>query len=215
MDTVIGEVVLFPFNFNPRGWIACDGTLHSATKDPDKETLAHLLGGRFSAGDYTEFRLPAYDDPVPGMRHCVAVYGFWPDPSYSSRPRCIGEVGRFFLKSDFVAGDWQRCGAPVPALPQADCLVAKTGERALPESYSGAIRLVDVNVAGSEHDGWFPCDGRLMKIDTTESRVLLSLIGSTYGGDYTRGNFALPKLDAPAGFRYYICARGIYPERPR
>ncbi|HET9765631.1 MAG TPA: tail fiber protein [Thermoanaerobaculia bacterium] len=216
MNPVIGEVVLFPFNFNPRGWLACDGAEHSATKDTDKETLAYLLGGRFSAGDDAKFRLPDYGPHLPpGMRACVAMFGMWPDASYSSRERCIGEVGRFFLSRDFVEGAWQRCGASTPALPQADCLVAKTGEQRLPESFSGTIRLVDVRVAGSEHAGWFPCDGRMMKIDTTESRILLSLIGNTYGGDYRNDEFALPSLPAPPGFGYYICAWGIYPERPR
>ena len=217
MDTVIGEVVLFPFNFSPRGWLACDGAQHSATADTDKETLAHLLGGRFSGGDHAKFQLPGYGPPylLPEMRACVAMFGRWPDDSYANRERCIGEVGRFFLRREFVAGAWERCGASAPALPQADCLIAKTGERTLPESFSGTIRLVDTRIAGSEHDGWFPCDGRMMKIDTTESRVLLSLIGNAYGGDLTKGNFALPNLPAPPGFRYYICAWGSYPERPR
>lgn len=215
MDAVIGELALFAFNFNPPGWLACDGAQHSATGDA--ETLAYLLGGRFSGGDQGRFQLPAYGPPhlAPGVRCCTAMWGLWPNASYSNRPRCTGEVGRFFLSREFVAGEWQRCAASAPALPQADCLVAKTGERALPESFSGMIRLVDVNVAGSNHEGWFPCDGRMMKIDSNESRVLLSLLGNTYGGDYTRNEFALPKLDAPAGLRYFICARGSYPERPR
>ena len=220
MEPVIGEVALLPYaHFKPPvGWIACDGTLHSA-HDPDESVLHELLGGRLREGADHQYRLPDYNQGHPSStgkpRYCVAANGFWPDPSYSNRPRCIGEVVRFFLHAHFVEGSWQRYDDGLaPALPHTTCLIAKTGERAMPESYSGAIRLVDVNVAGSEHPGWWPCDGRVVKIGSTESRVMLSLIGTTYGGDgFTE--IKLPNLTAKQGLRYYICAQGIFPQMPR
>lgn len=57
--------------------------------------------------------------------------------------------------------------------------------------------------------GFLPCDGRLLQI--SQHLDLFSIIGTTYGGDGTQ-NFALPKLDAPAG-TYLICVRGLFPDR--
>lgn len=216
MSVVVGEIGIFPFHFVPRGWLACDGTERSVSQEVADEALYHVLHPRFAVGDGGRYRLPDYEGLLPPyLRYCVAVHGIYPDADYSRRERCIGEVGTFFLRSDFQAGAWQRCTAgSAPAIPQADCLIAKTGERTLPQhqALAGAIGLVDVKLAGTEHPGWFPCDGRKMKVDSNESRILLSLIGAAFGGDWNE--FALPKLPAPPGLAYYINAWGPYPERP-
>ena len=56
---------------------------------------------------------------------------------------------------------------------------------------------------------WLPCDGRLLPI--AQYTALLSILGTTYGGD-GRTTFALPKLASPLpGMIYIICVEGIYP----
>ena len=215
MSVVVGEISLFPFHFVPRGSLACDGEKRSVSRERGDESLYDILRPRFAIGDSGDYQLPDYSAVAPpDMRYCVAVHGMYPNTDYSSRERCIGEVGTFFLRSDFAAGPWQRCDGSAPAIPHANCLIAKTGDRTLPQfqALAGAIRLVDVKVAGTEHPGWFPCDGRKLKVDTSESRMLLSLIGATFGGDWNE--FALPKLPAKPGLAYYINVWGPYPERP-
>lgn len=215
MSVVVGEISLFPFNFVPRGWLACDGEKRTVSRERGDETLYQILHPRFAIGDGGDYELPDLAAVAPpDLRYCVAVHGMYPDANYSSRERCVGEVGTFFLRSDFVAGPWQRYDGSPPGIPHASCLIAKTGNRTLTEvqAIAGAIRLIDVKLAGAEHSGWFPCDGRKMKVATNESRILLSLFGSAFGGDWNE--FALPKLPAKPGFAYYINAWGPYPERP-
>jgi microcystin-dependent protein len=56
------------------------------------------------------------------------------------------------------------------------------------EPFIGEIRLLPFSF---DPEGWFECDGRLLKI--AEHSSLFALLGTTYGGD-GRSNFALPDL---------------------
>lgn len=60
-------------------------------------------------------------------------------------------------------------------------------------------------------ENWTECDGKLLPIQ--RNQALFSLLGTRFGGDGTQ-NFAVPKLEAPAGMRYIICTQGIYPQHP-
>jgi microcystin-dependent protein len=214
MNVVIGEISLMPYHFVPRGWLPCDGKERTVSQETGDETLYHLLHPRFATGD-GRYKLPDYSKMAPpNLRYCVAMYGFYPNPDYAQRERCIGEVGTFLMRSDFVKGPWERANGNAPGLPGANCLLAKTGEPKLPlaEAMAGSIRLIDVNIAGKEQPGWWPCDGRKIKVQTDESRLLLSLIGSAFGGDWNE--FALPNLPTMPGLGYYINSWGPYPERP-
>jgi microcystin-dependent protein len=55
MDTYIGEIRIFPYNFIPRGWAACDGSLMSISTN---SALYSLLGTQFGGNGQTTFGLP-------------------------------------------------------------------------------------------------------------------------------------------------------------
>lgn len=54
-DPFIGEVRLFGFNFNPRGWFTCAGALLPISTN---STLFSLLGTQFGGDGRTTFALP-------------------------------------------------------------------------------------------------------------------------------------------------------------
>jgi microcystin-dependent protein len=77
------------------------------------------------------------------------------------------------------------------------------------EGYFAEIRLVAFNY---DPINWMACDGREMTVN--HNQALYALLGNTFGGDYSRGTFLLPKLESPTkGLHYIICVNGIWPQR--
>lgn len=61
-DPFIGEIRLFGFNFNPRGWYLCSGALLSISQN---STLFSLLGTSYGGDGRTTFALPDLRGRVP------------------------------------------------------------------------------------------------------------------------------------------------------
>jgi len=57
MDTFIGQIQAFGFNFAPRGWAECDGKLLAISQ---YNTLFSLLGVMYGGDGRTTFGLPDY-----------------------------------------------------------------------------------------------------------------------------------------------------------
>lgn len=56
MEPFVGEIRMFSFNFAPKGWAICDGSILPIQQN---QALAALLGTQFSGGDgRTTFALP-------------------------------------------------------------------------------------------------------------------------------------------------------------
>ncbi|MCA9458817.1 MAG: tail fiber protein, partial [Nitrospira sp.] len=55
METMIGTVQAFAFNFVPRGWMFCDGSL---LKIHDHPSLYSLLGTQYGGDGVSTFALP-------------------------------------------------------------------------------------------------------------------------------------------------------------
>lgn len=55
MDQYLGEIRVFPYNFIPRGWAACDGSLLAINTNT---ALYSLLGTQFGGNGQTTFALP-------------------------------------------------------------------------------------------------------------------------------------------------------------
>lgn len=77
MDTFIGQIALFPYDFAPSGWAPCEGQLLPV---PKFVALCALLGGKFGGDGKTNFALPDLrgKEPVPGTRYCIALEGQFP-----------------------------------------------------------------------------------------------------------------------------------------
>ena len=62
METYIGQLAIFAFNFAPQGWAFCNGQLLSITK---YSALFTLLGTTYGGDGITTFALPNLQSRVP------------------------------------------------------------------------------------------------------------------------------------------------------
>ncbi|HUI43922.1 MAG TPA: tail fiber protein [Terriglobia bacterium] len=79
MEPFLGEVRLFPYNFVPRGWAACDGSLIRIIQNT---ALFALLGTMYGGDGKSTFALPDLRSNVPlppdTGTYCIAMQGIFP-----------------------------------------------------------------------------------------------------------------------------------------
>lgn len=80
MDTFIGDIQLFPYNFAPRYWTKCTGQIIQITEN---EALYSLIGIKYGGDGRTTFGLPNLQgaEPMPGMDYYIALQGIYPPRS--------------------------------------------------------------------------------------------------------------------------------------
>jgi microcystin-dependent protein len=80
MEPFIGQIELFPYDFEPRGWTTCDGKLLQMNTNM---ALFSLLGTRFGGDGKTTFAVPDLRKALPNsnMRYCIALEGVYPSRS--------------------------------------------------------------------------------------------------------------------------------------
>ena len=79
IDPYLGQISIFPYNFEPRGWALCDGRLMSISQN---SALFSLLGTTFGGDGITTFALP-------DLRGRIVV-GIGNGPGLT--PRTLGEM---------------------------------------------------------------------------------------------------------------------------
>ena len=73
---IIGDVVIFPYQFTPQGYLPCDGQLLPIA---EYETLFMLLGTRFGGDGQETFGLPNDTGKAPpGSRYYISASGKYP-----------------------------------------------------------------------------------------------------------------------------------------
>lgn len=77
METMLGEIELFPFTFVPRGWLLCNGQLLSIAQN---QALYSLLRNFYGGDGRTTFALPNLlgTEPIPNTKFYIAIEGFYP-----------------------------------------------------------------------------------------------------------------------------------------
>lgn len=77
LEPFIGEVMLVPYNFAPRGWAIAAGQLFPVSQN---EALFSLLGATYGGNGTTNFALPDMRglEPVCGMHYVIALEGIYP-----------------------------------------------------------------------------------------------------------------------------------------
>jgi len=77
MDPLLGQIQLFPYNFAPRGWLACTGQLLAINQN---QALFALLGTNFGGDGITTFALPNLQGKAPAanLQYCIATVGAFP-----------------------------------------------------------------------------------------------------------------------------------------
>jgi microcystin-dependent protein len=76
----------------------------------------------------------------------------------------------------------------------------------------GETQLMAIDYPAAEVSGLMPADGRLLPVNQYEA--LYALYGNRFGGS-AEHTFTLPKMSAPPGTSWYVCAHGFYPEVER
>ena len=78
----LGEIRLFPYEYVPVDWIACDG---SVLQIEQHKALFSLLGSAYGGDGQSNFALPNLAVPFQAGqtqgRYCMAVRGLWPTRS--------------------------------------------------------------------------------------------------------------------------------------
>lgn len=61
-DTFLGEIRIYPYGFEPKGWRLCDGRLMSIAEN---NALYAIIGTTYGGDGYTNFALPNLTGRVP------------------------------------------------------------------------------------------------------------------------------------------------------
>jgi microcystin-dependent protein len=77
MDTYIGTILLFAFNYAPEGWLPCNG---NQLRVIEYQALFSLLGPTYGGDGKTTFALPNLTgkEPIPGLAYYICVQGTYP-----------------------------------------------------------------------------------------------------------------------------------------
>ena len=77
MEPFLGQIELFPYNFAPKGWLACTGQLVPINQN---QALFALLGTQFGGDGRVTFGLPNLQGKAPagGLQYCIAIMGVFP-----------------------------------------------------------------------------------------------------------------------------------------
>ncbi len=71
----LAQIATFSGDFEPRGWLNCDGKLLPIS---EFDTLFMLIGTKYGGDGTTTFALPSLPDPIPGVKYVMAVEGMMP-----------------------------------------------------------------------------------------------------------------------------------------
>jgi hypothetical protein len=74
---LLGQIELFPYEFEPVDWALCNGRLLSISTN---NALFTLIGTQFGGYGKTNFALPDLrgTEPIPGMNYFIALEGEYP-----------------------------------------------------------------------------------------------------------------------------------------
>jgi microcystin-dependent protein len=78
MEFFLGQIILLPFNFAPKGFAFCNGQTLSIAQN---QALFSLLGTQFGGDGRTTFKLPNFSSVTNlpnGCHYCIALQGVYP-----------------------------------------------------------------------------------------------------------------------------------------
>lgn len=86
METYLGTIKLFPYNYAPTGWMLCNG---SAISINNYQALYSLIGLKYGGNGSTTFQIPNMTNAAPispnatvqAMAYYIAVIGLYPSRS--------------------------------------------------------------------------------------------------------------------------------------
>lgn len=129
-DPFIGQICMFGFNFAPRGWAFCDGSLLPINQNT---ALFSLLGTQYGGDGRTTFALPNLQGRIPMSQGSGS----------GLTPRTIGEIGgaeSITLTTSEIPGHTHALTQPVQVAIQGEVKGSlQTGTETSPENAVNAI----------------------------------------------------------------------------
>jgi microcystin-dependent protein len=76
MESLVGQITIFPFSLTPSGWALCNGQLLPISQYP---ALFSLIGTTFGGNGASNFALPNYENQAPkGSQYFISLEGNFP-----------------------------------------------------------------------------------------------------------------------------------------
>lgn len=75
MEYFLGQIVIFPYGFEPKGFVKCDGR---SIKLGANDALFALLGTQYGGDGRSEFHIPKLEDPMKGVSYYICISGLFP-----------------------------------------------------------------------------------------------------------------------------------------
>jgi microcystin-dependent protein len=228
----IGQIILFPYDFPPRGFSFCNGNLVLVAHN---QQLFKYLGTAYGGDGTMTFGIPDTDELAPENCHyCIAMEGTirgdykgycgetFPLPTNAEAgnvEKCDGQrldIGKYdvlYNLIEFKFGGDYNTGFNLPDLSSTPPTKAYTYRITLDglsrETLTGELLLLPTN---DSIMGLHICNGEQLPVQ--QNADLFNQISYRFGGDSKTQKFAVPKLYAPENFHYYIALRGMSPFRP-
>lgn len=240
MFRMIGQISLFPYDFEPAGWSFCDGRVFSIA---DNVELFALLRNTFGGNaDDGTFAVPELAVNTPAKCHyCISLAGvsgdvyeggtlgetlLWPAPTnVQNLVECNGQslpAAQYPFLRHYLGTRFGNQGPGNIVLPNlagsapTKCRYVMSVKGDPPDggkqdAYVGEILLLPYELTSTLAREYFRlCNGDVLKAQ--DNPALAGLLGNRFGGDGEQ-TFALPKIPAPRNFNYYISLRGRLPGR--
>jgi microcystin-dependent protein len=240
MPPFVGQLSLFSFDFEPEGWVFCDGRLLSIDQN---DVLFTRLRNTFGGDGESSFGVPDLRAIAPkNCQYCISLFGeYKPDvyqlllgqtmiSAFSLDARgmleCAGQsllTAQYRTLETLMGNRFGGDGTNNFNLPDlrskapAKCSYMMAAEGTFPgprieDKFVGELLLLPYEVDVAFSQGLRLCNGDLLQIE--QNRALFVLLGNRFGGD-GKQTFALPNLSAaaPSKFNYYICVQGLFPPR--
>lgn len=228
---IIASISLFPYDFAPRGWTFCNGSLLVLYEN---EYLFSLLGNNFGGNpDEGTFGVPNLKAPQ-GCNYCIALEGMMRNETYdgvtgetvisvtdvnpSNLIACTGQslpLSQYMMLGKYLGSRFGDAGPGQFKMPDlsgqlaAKCsyMMATSGNDPHMGPNNALVGEIILLPFDQTPRNCRPCNGELLPI--ANNTALFSLIGNKFGGD-GKTNFALPNLtkQAPAKFNYYMSMGG-------
>lgn len=235
MPPFVGQISLFPFTFEPQGWIFCDGRVLSISEN---EVLFTRLRNTFGGDGQSNFGVPDLRAIAPkNCQYCISLFGeYKPDvyqlllgqtiiSAFSLDTRGLLEcAGQSLSTAQYkpletlmgtrFGGDGNNFNLPdLRSKAPAKCSYMMAVQGMFPGPRMADMFVCEILLLPYEVDfaeSLRLCNGDLLPI--AQNRALFSLLGNRFGGD-GKQTFALPDLRAvaPSKFNYYICVQGVLP----
>lgn len=236
MFRMIGQITLFPFDFEVSGWMFCDGRQLDIGNN---DLLFSLIGTTFGGDGETTFAVPDLRATAPkGCNYSISLTGVYMENYYQgvvgetiltvipknpqNMVECAGQslsTSQYRLLQTYMGtrfgGDANNFKLPDLRAKAPDkyryMMVAAGSDPNFPSSDSAYVGEPLLLPFDARFEGLHLCDGTLLP--AAQNMALSRLLGNRFGGDSQ--HFALPDLRAaaPPKFNYYIFPKGIFPPR--